>query len=100
MNKKVTGIVAYIGWIGWLIAILAGDREGAKFHLNQSLVLNLCSTIISIVLGIISAFVPAVGILSGLCSIVIFVFWILGIVNAIKEEEKELPLIGGIRILK
>ena len=40
MDKKVTGIVGYIGWIGWIIAYLAGDKEGAKFHLNQALVLR------------------------------------------------------------
>ena len=39
MDKKATGIVAYISFIGWLIAFFAGDREGAKFHLNQALLL-------------------------------------------------------------
>ena len=92
MDAKVTGIVGYIGWIGWLIAFLAGDKEGAKFHLNQALVLNIAS----IISGIL-AFIPVVGSVLG---IVVFVFWILGIVAAIKEEEKELPLIGKIRILK
>ena len=41
MDKKTTGIVSYITLIGWLIAFCAGDKEGAKFHLNQSLVLYL-----------------------------------------------------------
>ena len=35
MDKKITGVVGYITWIGWLIAYLLGDKEGAKFHLNQ-----------------------------------------------------------------
>ena len=51
MNKKVTGIVSYITIIGWIIAFLAGDKEGAKFHLNQSLVINLASLINGWVLG-------------------------------------------------
>jgi hypothetical protein len=29
-----------------------------------------------------------------------FVFWIMGLVSAIKEEEKPLPYIGGIQLLK
>lgn len=37
MNKKTTGIIAYITWIGWIVAFCAGDKEGAKFHLNQAL---------------------------------------------------------------
>ena len=92
MNAKVTGIVAYIGWIGWIIAFLAGDKEGAKFHLNQALVLNIAS----LISGVLS-FIPVVG---WVISIAILVFWIMGIVAAIKEEEKELPIIGKIRILK
>ncbi len=43
MNKKVTGIVAYLTWIGLIIAFIMGDREGAKFHLNQALVILLFS---------------------------------------------------------
>lgn len=100
MNKKVTGIVSYIYLIGWIIAFCAGDKENAKFHLNQSLVLwiaNIISTILSFVL----AFIPVVGgIISFAIGIFLFVCWIMGLVHAIKEEEKELPLIGKIQILK
>ena len=39
MDKKTTSWVSYITFIGWIIAYLAGDKEGAKFHLNQSLVI-------------------------------------------------------------
>ena len=35
MDAKTTGIVAYITWIGLVIAFVLGDREGAKFHLNH-----------------------------------------------------------------
>ena len=40
MDRKMTGVVGYLTWIGLLIAFVAGDREGAKFHLNQALVLE------------------------------------------------------------
>ncbi len=40
MDKKTTGIIAYITWIGWIVAFCAGDKEGAKFHLNQALVIT------------------------------------------------------------
>lgn len=96
MDKKVTGIVAYIFWIGWIIAFCAGDREGAKFHLNQALVLWIANIICGVV-GII----PIVGtIISLVGGIFLFVCWILGLIAACKEEEKELPLIGKIKILK
>ncbi|MBE5883243.1 MAG: hypothetical protein E7291_02300 [Lachnospiraceae bacterium] len=95
MSKKVTGVLAYIGIIFWLIAFLAGDKEGAKFHLNQGLVLAIGQ----IILNILSA-IPIIGIVACIASVVLTVFAIMGIVSAVKEEEKPLPLIGNITILK
>ncbi len=95
MDKKVTGIIAYLTLIGWLIAYLAGDKEGAKFHLNQALVLAICN-IANIIVGMI----PLIGgILSSIISIIILIFAILGIVYAAQDQEKELPIIGSIKIL-
>ena len=101
MNKKVTSIVSYITIIGWIIAYLAGEKEEAKFHLNQSLVINLASLINSWVLGAILGFIPFVGpIVSWIISILILILWILGLVAAIKQEEKAVPILGQIKILK
>ena len=88
MDKKATGIVAYLTWIGFLIALLAGDKEGAKFHLNQALVIFLFSLL---------SIIPCVG---TIWAIFMVVCWFIGLIAAIKEEEKEVPLIGGIKILK
>lgn len=100
MDKKTTDIVAYLTWIGLIIAFVAGDKENCKFHLNQSLViviLELLSGVIAVVLG----FIPFVGpILASVVGIAIFVLWILGLVSAIQGQEKPLPIIGGIKILK
>lgn len=88
MDKRTTGIVAYITWIGLLIAVCAGDKEGAKFHLNQALVIFLFS-----LLGAI----PCIG---WIWLIFMLVCWVMGLIAAINEEEKPVPLIGGIKILK
>ena len=88
MDAKTTGIVAYMTWIGFFVALLAGDKEGAKFHLNQALV---------ILIFFIPVFIPCIGQIWGIFMVVC---WILGLVAAINQEEKEVPLIGKIRILK
>lgn len=88
MDKRATGIVAYITWIGLVIAILAGDKEGAKFHVNQALVIFLFSLL---------SIIPCVGWVWG---VFMLVCWIMGLIAAVNEEEKEVPLIGKIRILK
>ena len=96
MDTKTTGIVAYLTWIGLLIAFLAGDKEGAKFHINQALVIFL----FEIAGGIVAA-IPVVGwIVGGAWSIFMLVCWIMGLIAAVQEEEKEVPLIGKIHIIK
>lgn len=95
MTKKATGIVAYISIIGWIIAFLAGDKEGAKFHLNQALVINLALIILNVL-----QVVPVVKYIAAICYLVVFIFWIIGLVYACQENEKEVPLLGSIKILK
>ncbi len=92
MNKKWTGIVAYLSWIGLVLAFVLGDRKGAKFHLNQALVLNLAGLAMNLVAWI----VPILGILAW----VIFILWAIALVGAILEQEKKVPLLGDIVILK
>ena len=103
MSSKATGIVAYITWIGWLVAFFAGDKEGGKFHLNQALVLWICNIVLGVIAGI-AGYLGTIGaiisVIVGICEIVLFVFWIMGLVAACKEQEKPLPIIGGIKILK
>ena len=96
MGKKATDIVAYIGWIGWLIAFFAGDRQAAKLHLNQALVLNL----LSIILSILSSFGGIITTVASIVSVIFFVLWIIGLVNACKGQDRPLPIVGGISILK
>ncbi|MBQ0041265.1 MAG: hypothetical protein KBS56_04480 [Clostridiales bacterium] len=86
-NPKLTSVLSYFGIVFWLVAYLAGDQVGARFHLNQALVIHLCFFI-----GVI----PVVGLI---LDCVVFVFWILGLVYAIKQEEKKVPLIGDINLL-
>ena len=84
MNKKTTGIISYLTLIGWLIAYCAGDKEGAKFHLNQSLVLIIAN----VVVGVIN-YIPTIGgIVGTVLSIVLLVFWIMGFVYACEDKEK------------
>ena len=88
MDKKTTGIVAYLTWIGWLIALLAGDKEGAKYHINQALVILLFSLL---------SIIPCIGWIWGIFMIVC---WFIGFIAAINEEEKSIPLLGNIKIIK
>ena len=87
IDAQWTSILAYISWIGWIVAYCAGDKENAKYHLNQALVIKL--------FGLAGA-IPYIG---GIWAIFIFVCWVMGLVYACTQEEKEVPLIGKIHIL-
>ena len=96
MDKKTTGWVAYLGWIGFVIAIAAGDREGAKFHINQALLIN-----IGLTLGLIVELIPFIGwVIGSLWIVFCCVCWVLGLIAAINEEEKEIPFFGQIKLFK
>ena len=88
MDKKTTDIVAYLTWLGLIIALVAGDREASKFHINQALVIMLFS-----LLGVI----PLVG---WIWAIFMIVCWFIGFIGALNGEEKEIPLIGEIKLIK
>ncbi|MBQ7925115.1 MAG: hypothetical protein IJ335_02355 [Lachnospiraceae bacterium] len=103
MDKKVTGIVAYITWIGWLVAFLAGDKEGAKVHLNQGLVLAILSVgswLVKLILGGIPIIGFLIGIICAIVNLFVFVMVIIGIIYAATDKDAELPLVGAIKILK
>ena len=103
MDKKTTGIVAYLTWIGLVIAFVAGDKEGAKFHLNQALVVNLFAIVLNIASRMVG-WIPLLGwialVIIGLMNFVAFVLWVMGLIYAVQEQEKPLPLIGNIQLLQ
>jgi len=96
-NQKVAAVAAYITWVGFLIAILIGDRGDGfvAHHLNQALVINLLS-----ILGGVIAIIPILGsTVSWVISIAVFAFMILGIYRAATGSTEPLPLIGDIHLI-
>ena len=91
-DDKVIGILSYLG-ILWIVAyIIYGNKKSEYnvFHLRQGLGLFIVG-IANMIIGRI----PVIGVLSMFIGIALLVFMILGIINAAKGEQKELPLIGG-----
>ena len=96
MDAKTTGIISYLSIVGWLIAYSTGDKEGARFHLNQSLILNAGWLLVSI----LSRFPRPIRYISWIAEMVLAILWIIGFIAAIKNEERKVPLLGEIQILK
>ena len=106
-NNKTMGILSYIGLLVLVPIFAAKNSKFARFHANQGLVLVIAQAIVTTVLSILAAIlahIPFVGwlfaLLIRLVIPVVYIPSIIGIINAAKGQAKELPIIGGIRILK
>ena len=101
-NKNLS-ILAYLSWLVIIPLCVAKDSKFARYHCNQGLVLAIAEIAAAVVLSLLAQ-IPYVGwifwILEGLVWVLCVVLTILGIVNAANGKAKELPLVGGIRILK
>lgn len=95
MDRKATGIVAYLTIVGWFVAYLAGDKEGAKFHLNQGLVVHLAFIVL-----MIAGWIPIIGWFVWILRIVVFACGVLGVIYAFQDQDKEIPLLGIIKLLR
>lgn len=95
-TNKGMAIIAYFIFFIPLLVEPAKNSPYAKFHVNQALIIVLAGFAVGII-----AIVPIIGwIIALIAPLVIFVFWVMGLVSAIKGESKPLPLIGGITIIK
>lgn len=99
MNQRsnITAAISYVTWIGFLIAMIIGDRSDrfTMHHLNQALVLNL----VSIAGGILSVIPVLGGVIGWIVDIAVLVGWIVGIYRALTWSMEPLPFIGEIHLI-
>lgn len=98
-DNKAMAIIGYIIPLLFFIPLVTDAKNSpfAKFHANQQLVLLIAA----IAVNVIGAIIPFIGwfLILPLGSIAIVVFAIIGLINAAKGEMKELPMIGGFKII-
>ncbi|WP_370408810.1 DUF4870 domain-containing protein [Tenacibaculum dicentrarchi] len=93
---KTNAIISYFTIIGTIIAlILNNDKKNsfASFHIRQMVGLNALyflsgwffMTYTSFFIGLIIAII---------INIILFIFWIIGLIGALKGEEEKIPLLG------
>ena len=96
MSEKAKSILSYIfGWIGGLIVLFAikDNERNTRFHAAQAIVIGAGSFLISLVYGFLPFSIPF---FSTALWVIQIVAIIMGIAKANKEEDPELPVIGGI----
>ncbi|MBQ7492065.1 MAG: hypothetical protein IJT76_05695 [Clostridia bacterium] len=99
MTVRAASIICYLfAILGWGVAYVFGDRQNEylRFHLNQSLILAVAEVVIG---WLANNTHGLLGLICIVLEIVLFVFWVIGIVGAIKGEKREIPFIGSFKIL-
>lgn len=92
-NGKLCAILAYflLGIIWYFLDEGMKKNEFVKFHVKQSLILALTSIVGSSVLGMI----PIIGwLLLPFFGIATLILGVIGIINSLNGEKKQLPVIG------
>lgn len=96
MSQKGRAIIAYVfGWLGGLIVLFAlkDNEKNTKMHAAQAIVIGLGYTILSTAYYLIPITIPFFNTALWVVYILAIIF---GIVKANKEEDPELPVIGGL----
>ena len=93
-GNKLMAILAYLGILVLIPLFAAKESKFARFHTNQGLILLILEIVIYAGCRFIRLYT-----LMGLLDLVVFIFALIGIINAAKGEAKPLPLIGKIRII-
>ncbi|MCA5005213.1 DUF4870 domain-containing protein [Sphingobacterium bovistauri] len=91
---KTVAIVSYLTIIGLIVALVMNNKQPTslgRFHIRQSIGV----TVLGIAIGFLT-YIPGIGgIISTVGGIILLIALILGIVSAVKSEEKGLPVVGS-----
>lgn len=106
-KNRLMAVLSYLGILVIIPILVTPDSKFVRFHANQGVILLIASLVygaINRILGFVIGWIPIVGgiivSLWSLIGVILFIFAILGIINAAQGKGKELPVIGSYRILK
>ena len=99
-NNKVMAILAYFGILVLVPLFAAKESPFARFHTNQGIILFIAFIICWILVMVLSAISSWLGLIGTILYIAVGVLAIIGIINAATGKAKQLPLIGGIQLIK
>jgi len=81
--------------IGYVIILLANKKSPYTVFYGKQGVVLFVAWILAMVASWILAFLPMIGWFLGMAlSVCVLILWVLGIVNALSGEVKDLPVIG------
>ena len=106
-NNRMIAVLAYLGVLAVMLFLMEKKSEFVRYHMGQGITL----LVLEIVYGIVYQFLTAAVLLISWrlyfivrivgCTAVIFpALALIGIMNVVNGQEKELPVIGKIRVVR
>jgi len=101
--NKTMGILAYISFLVLVPLFTSRDSKFAMFHTEQGFTLfigEVAVSIIAFLLGLIPVVGFVFGIIFWLVDVLFIVLSIIGIINTVNGQAKELPILGKLKLIK
>lgn len=99
-NEIWMGILSYLGILALIPYFVKDQTPFVRAHAVRGINLLLLEVIVWVAVGVFS-FIPVLNdILSTLAGLASFVLSLIGIINVANKEDKDLPFIGTIRMIK
>ena len=99
-NDMWMGILSYLGILSLIPYLVKDQTPFVRAHAVRGINLFLLEVIVWVAVGVFS-WVPVLnGILSTLAGLASFALSLIGIINVANKEDKDLPFIGSIRLIK
>ncbi len=95
-KNRIMAIFAYLGLLFLIPLFVAKESPFARYHTNQGILLFIIQFV-----GSLCGAIPFIGwFVAAAANVFCVLLIVLGIINVVKGQAKELPLIGKYRILK
>lgn len=117
--NKIYAVLSYFSILFFIPLVVCPNSRYARFHSNQGLILLILSVLLNIAKDIVNTVIGAVftvssygysytnwfgvvlqTIIGTAAGLVIAVMFVIGVYNAYRGVVKELPLVGGFRLIK
>ncbi len=99
-NDMWMGILAYLGILSLIPYLVKDQTPFVRTHAVRGINLFLLEVIVWVAVGVFS-WVPVLNdILSTVAGLASFALSLIGIINVANKEDKDLPFIGSIRMIK
>lgn len=93
-SKDENVAMAVVAYFIFFLPLLTDDKNDpfVKFHVKQSIVLLVAAVIV----WFLGRFIPYIGwdIIGPIGGLVVFVLWLIGVINAASKKQQPVPLIG------